>query len=151
MADSYNNVVQLARKIQCFAKAESTRGTLVWPDAGDYIIPAGTPDWSQVPSYTDSVEVRDSRSRRNRFRDQNPAGSWSFPVYPRPAGSLGVVPQEAVVGIPHTSVNGLRHKGWIDLMAVRVALLPGAPGLLFILSLSGEPTHARLCTRRSSQ
>lgn len=92
-----NNIIQLGREIQAFVKEETTKGTIIYPTASDMIVIAGVPDFNQNPTYTDSTEIRNTRSLLARFRDKFPAGNFSFPMYCRPSGSLGVVPDGAAL------------------------------------------------------
>lgn len=94
---SLNNRLTLAREHTIFAVPETTVGTLVFPSAGDLVVPAGYGSIGQVPTYTDSEEIVDSRSLLNQFRDALPAGDWSIPMYLRPSGTAGSVPQGATM------------------------------------------------------
>ena len=89
---SYENRIQIGREVAVFAKKETTVGTLIYPTSTDFIVPAGQCELNQAASYTDSEEVRNSRSLIARFRDKNPAGSWSIPMYCRPDGVAGTQP-----------------------------------------------------------
>lgn len=91
------NDIILSRQHKIFCAAESTPGTLVYPAATDLVIPAGNGTISQVPSYTDSEEIKDSRSLMDQFEDARPAGKWQFPMYLRPDSTLGNKPQAAAV------------------------------------------------------
>jgi hypothetical protein len=86
-----------ARIHEAFVKKESSSGTLVFPDATDYIIPAGYCNLNQQPTFTDSEEIINSRSLINRFQDMTGAGDWSVPMYLRPSGAAGSVPQGAAL------------------------------------------------------
>lgn len=91
------NSLTLARKHTIFVVPETTRGTLAYPSNSHLVVPAGYGNIGQVPSYTDSEEIVDSRSLIDQFRDALPAGTWSLPMYLRPSGSLGVAPQGAAM------------------------------------------------------
>ncbi len=91
------NALTLAREHTIFVAAETTRGTLVFPAATDLVVPAGYGKLGQVPTYTDSDEIVDSRSLIEQFRDALPAGDWSLPMYFRPSGTAGAVPQGAAL------------------------------------------------------
>jgi hypothetical protein len=91
------NKIQLGREATCFAVEETTSGTLEHPTATDMVIPSGAIDFNQQPSYTDSTEVRDTRTKTVRFLDQNPAGTWTLPMYVRPSGTAGSVPDGHVL------------------------------------------------------
>jgi hypothetical protein len=78
---------------EAFVKKETTAGTLVFPAATDFVIPAGYCNLNQQPTFTDSEEIINSRSLINRFQDMTGAGNWSVPMYLRPSGSAGSVPQ----------------------------------------------------------
>jgi len=57
------NNIQLGRTASVFVKAETTAGTIAYPSAAtDLIVPSGACEFNQQPSYTDSTEVRNSRS-----------------------------------------------------------------------------------------
>ena len=89
---SLNNRLAKAREHTIFAVKETTRGTLAFPSATDLVVPAGNGTIGQVPTYTDSEEIVDSRSLMDQFRDALPAGDWSLPMYMRP-GAAGGSPQ----------------------------------------------------------
>lgn len=91
------NKIAIAREQQIFAVLESERGVAARPTPADYLIAAGYGSINQQPSFSNSKEIHNSRDIMDRFGDQVAPGSWSFPVYLRPSGSLGVVPQEAVL------------------------------------------------------
>lgn len=91
------NSIQLGREAEVFVKAETTIGTYAAPVATDLIIPSGAPEFNQPVSLTDSTEVRNSRSLKDQFRDMTPAGNWSIPMYCRPAGTAGSVPDGAAL------------------------------------------------------
>lgn len=90
---STNNAITLAREHAIFVVPETTRGTLVFPLAANLVIPAGYGTLGQVPDYTKSEEIVDSRSLIDQFRDATPSGDWSLPMYLRPSGTAGTVPQ----------------------------------------------------------
>jgi hypothetical protein len=92
MAGDVTDRLQLGRTATCWVKQETTAGTQVYPTATDMVIPSGTVEFNQQPSYTNSTEVRDTRTLTTRFLDQNPAGTWSLPMYIRPSGTLGSIP-----------------------------------------------------------
>lgn len=94
---SLNNALTLARQHTIFAVAETTRGTLVFPAASNLVIPAGYGQIGQVPTYSDSEEIVDTRSLIEQFRDAVPSGDWSLPMYIRPSGTAGSVPQGAAL------------------------------------------------------
>lgn len=91
------NKIQLGREASVFVKQETTAGTQVLPTATDLVIPSGAPEFNQNPSYTNSTEVRNSRSLRSRFQDMTPAGTWSLPMYCRPDGVAGSAPDGHVL------------------------------------------------------
>ena len=91
------NAITLSREHTIFVVPETTKGTLAFPAATDLVIPAGYGTIGQQPTYTDSEEIVDSRSLLDQFRDALTAGDWSLPMYLRPSGSLGVVPQGAAL------------------------------------------------------
>lgn len=82
---------------EAFVKKESSPGTLVFPAATDFVVPAGYCNLNQQPIFTDSEEIINSRSLINRFQDMTGAGDWSVPMYLRPSGSAGSVPQGAAL------------------------------------------------------
>lgn len=97
MPTNYIDTIQLGRKAQIFVKKEDIPGTIQYPVVADLIVPSGMGEFNQVPSYTDSTEIRDSRSLYDRFQDQNPAGSWNLPMYCRPSGTAGTKPDGDVL------------------------------------------------------
>lgn len=104
------NRIQLAREQVVFAKKETTAGTIVYPASTDLLTVAGAIQFNQQPSYTDSPEVRDSRSLKDRFVDKNPAGQWSVPQLARPSGTAGTAPDgdvlfECALGTKTTVAN----------------------------------------------
>lgn len=90
---SLNNKLTLSREHKIFVVAETTKGTLAFPASANLVVPAGYGSISQVPTYTDSEEIVDSRSLIDQFRDALPSGDWSLPMYIRPSGTAGVAPQ----------------------------------------------------------
>lgn len=91
------NRIQEAKTVQFYSKVETTKGTLICPTATDFNVIAGQPDFGQQSSFTNSPEIRNSRSLVSRFQDQKPAGSWSVPMLVRPSGTAGSVPDGAVM------------------------------------------------------
>lgn len=89
--------IQLLREIVAFVAPETTRGTLVFPTGGQAIRIVGAPQFNQQPSYTDSEEIVNSRSRSDRFLDANPAGDWSLSHYARIGDSATDVPEHDVL------------------------------------------------------
>lgn len=92
-----DSVLNRALVHEAFAVAETTPGTLVFPTTNDFIVPAGYCNLNQQPSFTDSEEIINSRSLINRFQNMTGAGEWSVPMYLRPSGSAGSVPQGAAL------------------------------------------------------
>jgi len=84
--------IGVARKQRVFAVLESTTGTLEWPSSADVIRPAGDAVMNQSPAFTDSTEKQDTLDVLDRFQNALPAGSWTIPMYVRPAG-LSTHPQ----------------------------------------------------------
>lgn len=93
---SLQNILTLARKHTIFAVKETVKGTVVFPIATDLVVPAGNGSIGQVPTYTDSEEIFDSRDLMGQFRDALPAGSWAIPMFMRLA-AVGVSPQGSVL------------------------------------------------------
>jgi len=91
------NSIALAREQEIFAVAETTKGTLVFPAATDFIIGAGFAGIGQQPSFSKSKEVVDSRDVLARIMDRFKAGEWEIPIYARPSGALGTKPMAAVL------------------------------------------------------
>jgi len=89
-----SNKVAVRRDHEVFVVPETTKGTLVAPAAGNYIIPVGLAAMNQSPSFTDSEEIQNTRDIMDRFQDRMPAGEWSFPIYCRPSGAAGTAPME---------------------------------------------------------
>lgn len=82
---------------EAFAVKETMKGTLVFPSVTDFIVPAGYCNLNQQPTFSDSEEIINSRSLINRFQDMTGAGEWSVPMYLRPSGTAGDVPQGAAL------------------------------------------------------
>jgi len=91
------NRIQQGRTVQFFSKVETEKGVLICPTATDFNVIAGQPDFGQQSSFTDSTEIRNSRSLVDRFQDQRPAGSWSVPMLVRPSGTAGTAPDGAAM------------------------------------------------------
>jgi len=91
------NSIALAREQEIFAVAETTRGTLVFPAATDFIIGAGFAEIGQQPSFSKSKEVVNSRDVLARIMDRFKAGEWEIPIYARPSGALGTAPMAAIL------------------------------------------------------
>lgn len=85
--------IGLSRKQTVFAVKESTLGTLLFPSANDYVIPAGNAVMNQNPSFSDSEELVDSLDILDQFQNATPAGEFTIPMYARPSGTIGSVPQ----------------------------------------------------------
>lgn len=87
------NPIGIAREQATFFGLESTRGSLVVPTSNAGMIPAGYPEMSQNPSYTDSEEVSTkTRGIIDQFQDMTGAGQCTMPFYLRPSGTPGVEP-----------------------------------------------------------
>lgn len=87
------NIIGIARQQTVFAVKETTKGTLAFPDAAaPFIVAAGYVDMNQNPSFSNSEEIRNSRDVLSQFQDMTPAGSFSLPLYVRPAGTAGSAP-----------------------------------------------------------
>jgi len=89
IAISRNQVVMLVK--------ETTSGTLVFPVTGGTAvetIAAGDAVMNQMPNFTDSDEISNTRDILNRFSDARPAGTWTIPTYMRPSGTAGSAPQD---------------------------------------------------------
>ena len=87
------NIIGIARQQTVFAVKETTKGTLAFPAAADpFIVAAGYVDMNQNPSFSNSEEIRNSRDVLSQFQDMTPAGSFSLPLYVRPAGTAGSAP-----------------------------------------------------------
>jgi hypothetical protein len=89
--------VAVARKQEIFAVKETTKGVLVFPAAGNFIIGAGYASVIQQPSFTDSEEVKNTRDVTDRFQDRFGPGEWEIPHYARPSGAAGTAPQADVL------------------------------------------------------
>lgn len=95
------NSIAVRRNIDVFVIPETTKGALVVPAAGNYIIPVGMPELNQTPSYTESDEIQNSRDTLDRFQDRMSAGTWSMSVYCRPSGTAGTAPMEKTLLLSH--------------------------------------------------
>jgi hypothetical protein len=85
--------IGIARKQRIFAVLETTKGTLEFPAATDFIRPAGNGVMNQVPEFSESDELADTLDSLDTFQNAMPAGEWSLPMYCRPSGTVGNVPQ----------------------------------------------------------
>lgn len=97
------NEIHVRRSHKVFVVPETTKGTLVVPAAGNYIIPVGLAMLNQTPSFTNSEEIQDTLDVTDRFQDRMPAGTWNISCYLRPSGTAGTAPQgdsllEALLG-----------------------------------------------------
>lgn len=92
-----NNAIAIAREQEIFVIEETTKGTLIDPTAASLVIAAGYGSINQQPSFTNSLEIKNSRDVLERFADRTPPGSWSIPAYVRPSGSAGTAPDEGVL------------------------------------------------------
>lgn len=70
---------------------------MAYPAASDVVLAAGSGVLNQSPAFTESEEIANTRSLRDRFRNKTPAGEWSFPIYLRPSGSADVPPMGDVL------------------------------------------------------
>lgn len=84
--------IALSRKTKVFASLETTPGTIAYPVAADFVMPAGDALINQTPAFTDSKEMADSLDLIDQFPNAMPAGEWSLPMYLRLQG-LGNAPQ----------------------------------------------------------
>ena len=89
--------IQLAREITVYVAPEVARGTFVFPTGAQAIRVVGAPTFNQKPSYTDSAEVVNSRSRADRFLDANPPGDFSISHYARIGATKTDVPEHDVL------------------------------------------------------
>lgn len=85
--------IGLARRQKVFAVVEDVKGTLKFPAASDYVLPAGNAVINQTPSFSDSEELIDSLDIIDQFQNATPPGDFSVPMYVRPSGVLGTIPQ----------------------------------------------------------
>jgi hypothetical protein len=85
--------IGVSRKQTVFAVAETVCGTLQFPSATDFIIPAGNASINQTPEFADSEEIRNSLDVLAQFQNAMPAGEFTIPMYARPAGTVGGTPQ----------------------------------------------------------
>lgn len=89
--------IAVSRNQKVFAVAESTAGTLVFPTGSGVslgsVIPAGNASINQSPAFADSEEIRNSLDIIDRFQNSLPPGEWTLPMYLRPGGTVGAVPQ----------------------------------------------------------
>ena len=72
-----------ARKQKVFAVKESVAGTLAFPSASDFIMPAGPATIKQTPDFINSEEVNDSLDVIDQFQNAQPPGDWSCNMYLR--------------------------------------------------------------------
>ena len=59
--------IGISRKQTAFVKKETTVGTLIWPLAGDQVLPAGDAVINQSPDFVDSEEKIDSLDILDQF------------------------------------------------------------------------------------
>ena len=92
------NKVGIAREQQVFTVTEAVRGVLAFPVSdAPIVVAAGYGEMSQQASTTNSEEIVNSRDIIGLFTDQTPAGTFSLPIYLRPAGTAGSVPMGHVL------------------------------------------------------
>lgn len=91
------NTIARARVQDVFCVKETTRGTLVFPAAANYVVAAGECVTNQQASFTDSDERKNTRDVTDRFQDRFGAGNWSIPMYLRPSGTAGTAPDGDVL------------------------------------------------------
>ncbi len=72
-----------ARKQKVFAVKETTSGTLAFPSASDFIMPAGPATIKQTPDFINSEEINDSLDVIDQFQNAQPPGDWSCNMYLR--------------------------------------------------------------------
>lgn len=92
-----NNDIAIARNQKVFCVEETTKGVLTAPSINDLITVAGYASINQKASYTNSEEIVASRDILDRFMDMQAPGDWSFPIYARPAITLGEKPMGALL------------------------------------------------------
>ena len=85
--------IGISRSQVVFAAKETTKGTLVFPTAIDFIRPAGLALINQVPEFMDSEELRNTLDILDQFQNAIPPGDWSLNMYCRPAATIGGTPQ----------------------------------------------------------
>lgn len=105
-----------SKKQRVFAIRETTAGTLKVPAAANFIRVAGDAVVNQNPSFTDSLEKKDSLDVLDQFQDAMPAGSWSVPMYIRACG-LGDEPQggifiQSLLGSLNPATSASLASGW---------------------------------------
>jgi hypothetical protein len=93
-----SNIIGIAREQTIFAVLETTKGVLAFPTAlSPQTVAAGFAEIGQNPTYTDSEEVKLTRDLLEQFQDMCPAGTFSIPLYARPAGAAGSAPDGDVI------------------------------------------------------
>ena len=75
--------IATSRKQKVFAVKETTEGTLKFPAATDFIMPAGPATIKQTPTFKNSDEIKNSLDVIDQFQDAQPAGDWSCDMYLR--------------------------------------------------------------------
>lgn len=99
--------IALGREQLVYVKEETTPGTYNQPVATDCIIISGTGKVNQTANFVPDSQIRNSRSRRLPiFAGRNP-GTWTFPVFMKPAAA-GTEPEATVlldIGLGSKTVN----------------------------------------------
>ena len=113
------NNIGVSRRQTVFVVKEDVKGTLKFPSATDLVLAAGDATINQTPDFTDSEEKRDTLDVLDQFQNTRPAGEWSFPMYLRPSGTLGSVPQgdalfEALQGLKNPATTAALNGGIDD-------------------------------------
>jgi hypothetical protein len=91
---SSNAEIGLARKQRLFCLLETVFGTLQFPvGTTDFIRPAGNAMISQNPAFADSDEIQDTLDVLDQFQNAMPPAKWTIPMYLRPYGAVGGLPQ----------------------------------------------------------
>jgi hypothetical protein len=93
-----NEALMRAQKV--FVVAETAAGTLVFPATDGSAVEILATDFvtlTQGANITDNPEIKDTLDVTDRLTGKRPAGNLSLTTLLRPSGSLGVVPQAAVL------------------------------------------------------
>ncbi len=75
--------IATSRKQKVFAVKETTQGTLKFPSASDFIMPAGPATIKQTPAFKNSDEIKNSLDVVDQFQNALPPGDWTCDMYLR--------------------------------------------------------------------
>ena len=91
------DIIAVNRQTLLFAKKETTYGTPIKPGASDQVLVTGEGKFSQPRGFHPDNQIRNTHSVLNRFQGRYEVGTFNFPHYVKPSGTLGTKPEGAQV------------------------------------------------------